>query len=41
MAKKLSKKLTDEELKKVTGGGNSRVARNSTKVRQARTPKRA
>gem|GEM_PF-2349662 len=37
---KKSTKLSDADLEKASGGGASRVARNSTKARQSRTPKR-
>ncbi len=39
-SKPKSVKLTDAELEKASGGGSSRVARNSTAARRARTPKR-
>ncbi len=39
-SKPKSVKLTDAELEKASGGGSSRVARNSTAARHARTPKR-
>jgi hypothetical protein len=35
-----SVRLTDADLESASGGGRSRVARNSTVARQARTPKR-
>ena len=35
-----SVKLSDAELEKASGGGSSRVARNSSSARRARTPKR-
>ncbi|NBX35862.1 MAG: hypothetical protein EBR10_01380 [Planctomycetes bacterium] len=35
-----STKLSDADLEKASGGGASRVSRNSTAARQARTPKR-
>ncbi|MCX5664275.1 MAG: hypothetical protein NTY97_06190 [Planctomycetota bacterium] len=35
-----SVKLSDADLAKASGGGASRVARNSSAARQSRTPKR-